>query len=238
MTRPPMFYQQERVSPHCHLGIVHIPTFAGSVLGDPLDASFRREKGRNIGPTQATTPFFNASDYTTINRFKVLKKQMEWMAGKVAVKLLAADKGLGTPADLMIDAEKNGAPFLSDFPHISISISHSGDYAVAALDVRGRSLGLDIELIEAGRMKNIMRVAFSDREIARYQTSDDSRLYLNWTVKEAFLKYIKKGFAEGLKKVEILDGRIVHHGHCVTNLTVDSRILFADYAFTLITESE
>ncbi|MBU1170922.1 MAG: 4'-phosphopantetheinyl transferase superfamily protein [Proteobacteria bacterium] len=178
--------------------------------------------------------FFLPPDFDKINDFKVMKKQVEWMAGKVAVKTLASILKLCPESSLLIDAEKSGAPFLPDFPHISISISHSGDYAVAAMDTRGLGLALDIEAIEQGRMKNIMGVAFSEKEISLYKDHEDSTLYLNWTVKEAFLKYIKKGFAEGLKKVEIIDGAVVHRGSPVTDIRIDTRILYTDYAFTLI----
>jgi 4'-phosphopantetheinyl transferase len=119
-------------------------------------------------------------------------------------------------------------------PDLPVSITHSGDYAVAALGSEETHLAVDIEKIEEGRMQNIMRVAFSDREIESLHGKSDSELYLNWTVKEAFLKYIKKGFAEGLKKVEIFNGSVLHNGSPVDHIGIHSEIFKGQYAFTLI----
>lgn len=235
MTPEPYFFEIEILSEYIQLCFVHLPRFVRMFFGDPSPTDFRRQKNRVLPPSGPLGPFFSESEFDKINKFKVLKKQVEWMAGKVAVKTLAEHMSLCAAGDLRISAEENGAPFLLDYPHISISISHSGDYAVAAMDLGGRGIALDIEAIEQGRMKNIMRVAFSENEIRRYSDSDDAVLYLNWTVKEAFLKYIKKGFAEGLKKVEVLDGHVFHHGRHASGITIDSRIIFKDYAFTLIT---
>lgn len=211
-----------------------IPGLVSEFIGRDHLPDFRRKRGIQLDWTGPLTKYFSPGDMSVINRFKVLKKQAEWMAGKAAVKTLAARAGLAAEADLVISAEKGGAPYLADFPDVAISISHSGDYAVAAMDTRGNNLAVDIEAIEEGRMQNIMRVAFSKREIERYKDSDDATLYLNWTAKEAYLKYIKKGFAEGLKGVEILDGRVFHHGLPLDDLVLDSRIIQGNYALTLM----
>lgn len=232
------FEHQEILSPRRRLCFIHLPGFSRSFLDEADAGDYHRRKSRPLTADSVPGAFFTESDMPTINRFKVLKKQVEWMAGKIAVKRLAEEAGLCAPSALTIRAENNGAPFLPDFPQVSISITHSGEYAAAAMDLSGRGLAVDLEAIEEGRMQTIMRVAFSDREIARYRHSGSPQLYLNWTAKEAYLKYIKKGFAEGLKTVEILEGRVFHHGHPVTGITLDCRFLFSDYAFTLITETD
>lgn len=238
MTPPWPFEKQDILSPHRRLCFIHLPEFSRGFLDEADAVDYHRRKSQLLTVDRVPGAFFTESDMATINRFKVLKKQVEWMAGKVAVKRLAEEAGLCAPSELTIRAENSGAPFLPDFPQVSISITHSGEYAAAALDLSGRGLAVDLEAIEEGRMQTIMRVAFSDREITRYRHSGSRQLYLNWTAKEAFLKYIKKGFAEGLKTVEILDGQVFHHGHPVENITLESRILFSDYAFTLITETD
>ena len=211
-----------------------IPGFVSEFIGKEHLPDFRRKRGILLDGPGPLDVFFRPEDLGVINRFKVLKKQAEWMAGKAAVKTLAERAGLCPARDLVISAEKGGAPYLPDFPGISISISHSGDLALAAMDTGGNTVAVDIEAIEAGRMQNIMRVAFSTREIERYKNSDDATLYLNWTAKEAYLKYIKKGFAEGLKAVEIIDGKVFHHGKPVRDLMIDSSITHQSYALTLM----
>ena len=37
-------------------------------------------------------------------------------------------------------------------------------------------------------------------------------IYRHWTLKEAFLKYIKMGFNESLHRVEIIDNKIFYPG--------------------------
>lgn len=227
-------FEFHTVTESISLCFVHIPLFAADYVGVNDLPEFRRMKSMVLDTQGPLSAFFQPQDIDRINQYKVLKKQVEWMAGKVAVKQLAALAGLCPEPRLVISAHESGAPYLPDFPGASITISHSGDYAVAGLDTRGGNLAVDIEAIETGRMQNIMRVAFSEKEIQRYKNSDDATLYLNWTVKEAYLKYIKKGFSEGLKGVEIIDGRVLHRGRTVDHIVMDSCIVHDTYAMTLI----
>lgn len=230
----PSLFDIQAVTGTISLCFLHIPTFVSDYIAQGLSPDFRRMKGMALDTHGFLTAFFQPEDIDRVNRYKVFKKQVEWMAGKVAVKRLAARAGLCPEPRLRIAAHESGAPYLPDFPGTSITISHSEDYAVAGLDLCGNPLAVDIEAIETGRMQNIMRVAFSEKEIERYKNSSDATLYLNWTAKEAYLKYIKMGFAEGLKKVEIIDGKVMHHGKAQDTLIMDSRIVFGTYAMTLM----
>lgn len=187
-----------------------------------------------LNQTGFLSRYFAPEDFQRINSFKVLKKQVEWMAGKAAVKILACERGFASEAETRISAEISGAPCLMDFPDVPISISHSGDYAVGAMGESRSIVAIDIEHIEPGRMQSIVHVAFSDREIQLLQNKSDQDHYLAWTMKEAFLKYIKKGFAEGLKTVEIIDGQIIHHGQQVLGIEIHSELFERDYALTVI----
>ena len=228
------FYQIRHLHTGIRLCFVNIPDFARRFIpGLDLD-TFRRQKQQLFDSGGPLGLFFSDHDFQRINRFKVLKKQVEWMAGKIAVKILAEIQGLSHDGHTQVAAEESGAPFLTDFPRIPISISHSGDYAVAAMGHPGQRLALDIERVEAERMRSIMHVAFSDREQARLSGKSDKDLYLAWTMKEAFLKYIKKGFSEGLKKVEIMEDRILYHGETVGDIEISTEFFQDDYAFSLI----
>lgn len=216
------------------LCFIHIPDFAETYM-PPIDrTSFRRERARTIDETGPLSRFFTGEDFRKVNGFKVLKKQAEWMAGKAALKILARMRGLTTDDRAGIAAEESGAPYLKCFPDIPVSISHSGDYAAAAMGGPGGIVALDIERVEEGRMQNIVRVAFTDRESSFLSGKSDGEHYLAWTAKEAYLKYIKKGFAEGLKKVEILNGRVFHHNREITGIGIVSEFFQKDYALTLI----
>lgn len=228
------YYSIEKITNNIQLCFVDINLFVKRYFFDIIPDNFRREKSIYFEPDGILRAYFQADDFEKINRFKVLKKQVEWMAGKIAVKKLVALHLKVKENEIKISAKKSGAPFLDDFPQITISISHSGSFAVAAIGFNKQIVAVDIEKIEKGRMQNIGKIAFSNRELKELLDKSDEKHYLFWTVKEAFLKYIEKGFAEGLKKVEFLDGLIFHNEKRVENIIIDSKIIDDEYAFTLI----
>ena len=213
---------------------VDIHAFIQVYMPDIDPDSFRRTKNIFFKSTGPLAFYFTQDDFERINRFKVLKKQVEWMAGKAAVKRLAALSCGVKENTLTIKAEEGGAPYLADFPNLPVSISHSGQFAVAASGTAAIDVAVDIEKVEKDRMKSIGRVAFSKRELEELKDKSDEDHYLWWTVKEAYLKIIGRGFAEGLKKVEFLSGHIFHHEQKVEAITINSKIIHDDYAFTLI----
>ncbi len=157
-------------------------------------------------------PFLSNGELATVNGFKAQKKQIEWICGRFALKALTRELCCPTPlSDIKISYHEKGAPFLNDYPDIPISLSHSGDYTAAALSLSHRTMGIDIEKIEKKPNAFFMKTAFTQREISHIPpTARD--IYRHWTLKEAFLKYIKMGFNESLHMVEIIDNEIFHHG--------------------------
>ena len=59
-----------------------------------------------------------------------------------------------------------------------------------------------------------------------------------WTLKEAYLKYIGRGFHEPLAAVEVFDGRIHHNGRPVPGLGVIQAPLGRDHVISLIYENK
>lgn len=234
MTLSEEYYRITKVDDNIQLCFIDITLFVGKYIKQVNSDNFRREKAIYFDPDGLLESYFSAADFEKINQYKILKKQIEWMAGKVAVKkLVAAFTGINENL-IQILAKESGAPFLPDFPEISISITHSGQYAVAGIGLNKYTVAVDIEKIEANRMESVGRVAFSERELSALKGKGDVLHYTFWTVKEAFLKFIGKGFAEGLKKVEFIDGGIVHHGKRIDGLHIDSKVIDSEYAFTLI----
>lgn len=174
---------------------------------------------------------------TLLNRFKALKKQVEWMAGRYAAKQLARQFVNGQPSldSTRVAYRAKGAPYLASDASLSLSISHSWDYAVAGLGLHpARMLGLDLEKIRPESRNTLLRTAFTTRETEALQSVDDEALFLRWTAKEAYLKYIGQGFHESLKRVEILDNVIFHHTRPVPSLTLHSRLPLPAYAFSMV----
>lgn len=171
-------------------------------------------KNREIAPPMFTVPFLSSDERMRVNRFKALKKQMEWICGRFALKILARDVlDLDMPLDeIRIDYREKGAPYLAQFPEIPISLSHSGDYTAAAITSdTGVALGVDIEKIGNMPDDGFMRTAFTTDEIAN-MAPDPPTVFTHWTLKEAFLKFLGLGFNESLHHVAVIHNQIYHCG--------------------------
>ena len=76
-----------------------------------------------------------------------------------------------------------------------------------------------------------MKTAFTQNEI-EYLNDDATRVFKNWTIKEAYLKYIKKGFNESLHSVEVINDEIRHNKK---KIKVDVYSTFIDdYVLSLV----
>jgi 4'-phosphopantetheinyl transferase len=150
-----------------------------------------------------------------LNHFKSFKRQVEWLAGRLAVKALVAGcLGAELPApEIRVAHDPQGAPFLPGFPDHCISITHAGRFAAAAVSLDPRiALGIDIERLPIPAGDAFLKVAFSDRERQALDPGDGQALARSWTLKEAYLKYIRQGFHRSLHRVEWLNGRLLDGG--------------------------
>ncbi len=207
--------------------------FINTCLKDESYHNFRIKRNRFFKINDFHTVFLSDRELRDVNRFKSRKKQIEWMAGRFIVKQLTA-AALGHDMELhaiRIEYLKEGAPFIKDFPEFKVSISHSGDYATAALlKSEEIDIGLDIEKIRKKPDASFMKLAFTKREINAIKPMNVFKL---WTVKEAFLKYIKKGFNESLHSVEVIDD-IIFYNKRPMDVAIHSGILEKAYAVCLI----
>lgn len=224
--------------PGLALAMVPISSFLQHYLpGLPAD-DYRAARPLTITAEDFTAPLLAPTEIAKVNAFKSHKRQAEWMAGRLAAKSLA---GFGRPArvnfpDITIAYHPEGAPYLAPRPGLSLSISHAADYAVAGLaHSTETALGLDIEKKQSLEIDAILRVAFSDRERRSMSPDDQDRFFECWTLKEAYLKYLGRGFQENLKKVEILnDATIRHNGQIVSGLRVQILRPFPEYTLAVV----
>ena len=226
-----------RPGPGYRLVFVSIPLFLEKCLTIPIGESFRTAPPLVFGVQDFHKPFLGADEITGLNKFKALKKQVEWMAGRYAAKQLARAFINGQPAldGIRVAYREKGAPYLASDPSLSLSISHSWDYAVAGLGLGPTHvIGLDLEKIRPESRNVLLQTAFTSREADALQPMNDEELFLRWTAKEAYLKYIGQGFHESLKRVEILDDTIFHHAQPVPSLTLHSHLPLPAYAFSLV----
>lgn len=213
-----------------------ISVFAEKVLAYACTKGFGKGKNIIFRPEDFNVDFLSKSDFHRVNDFKALKKQVEWLAGRCLIKHMVFDvfKGIKEPEDVVVACEAQGAPYLKDFPSARISLTHAGDMVGAALGVQPCHIGLDIEKIKGIPDNNFMKIAFTPREIEDMRPYTPEGIFLRWTMKEAFLKYIRKGFHESLHHVEVLGGRIFYHGK-PSSITTLSEVINRQYAMSFVT---
>ncbi len=190
-----------------------IPDIINSVLKNRTSHDSGFQPNKLFEKENFNLCFLNAEEISTVNRFKALKKQMEWMAGRYLLKQMVQNFFLPGHAleNINIHYQDLGAPFVADHPDIAVSLSHSHAYTTAACSVnQGQTIGIDIEKISAKPDQGFLKIAFTQKE-RQHLAEDTAQIFRNWTIKEAYLKYIKKGFNESLHKVEIIHDSIRHH---------------------------
>jgi 4'-phosphopantetheinyl transferase len=213
-----------------------IDLLAEKVFTRPLANAYATRPARRFSSEDFTACFFSRAEMEQINRFKVLKKQIEWISGRVLVKsmvhgILMKDTLLSR---ITLAYEPMGAPFIEHSPAIPLSLSHSREYTAAALGTApGTNLGLDLEKINSRPDPYFMETAFSRRERADLAWADTETIYRHWTLKEAFLKYIKMGFNESLHQVEILDNAVWYRSQ-KQDLTLWSELVDQQYWLTVV----
>jgi len=215
--------------------IARIPELLSRFCHRPPPPGYEVKKAVPFRPEDFSLPFLSPEELARLNRFKALKKQVEWACGRFAVKSLA--RRILTPetalTDIRIQYRPQGAPFLEGFEPYSLTLSHSGEMTAAALGKSpGLILGIDIEAVGPMPDDAFMKTAFTPREI-RAMAPNPEDLFRCWTLKEAYLKFIGKGFHESLHHVEILGSRVLHNGKEVP-VTARSWQLEPGYALSLV----
>ena len=180
--------------------------------------------------------FLNSDEINTINGFKALKKQIEWISGRYLIKIMIQyNFSLHQPLNqITISYLDEGAPFLTHDPDIPLSLSHSNNYTASAFcRNKAKTIGIDIEKITKKPDVWFLKTAFTQNEIKHLEDNADS-IFKNWTIKEAYLKQIKKGFNESLHKVEVIDNEIWHNNKQV-NIEIYSTSI-DDYILSLVSD--
>lgn len=184
-----------------------------------------------------TKPFLSSSELSTVNGFKALKKQIEWISGRYLIKQMLSQIFLSNlPLDqISLSYLKEGAPYVTHYPDIPISLSHSNDYtAVACCRNKEQTIGIDIEKVAKKPDAYFLKTAFTQHEISNLK-DDAFDIFKHWTIKEAYLKYIKKGFNENLHKVEVIHNKIWHNKKKI-NVTIYSKRIDNDYVLSLVSD--
>ncbi|XOF33298.1 MAG: 4'-phosphopantetheinyl transferase family protein [Candidatus Electrothrix sp. YB6] len=131
-------------------------------------------------------------------KFRYLKRRKEWLGGRIAVKAaLQAGKKTDDVRQLSVLPNRYGLPIVGgghgktiDF---SVSISHSGGYAVALAAEGQTACGIDLQRI-SDKLSSLTKYFASDRELTLLagQSDYDRHTWLTmlWAVKECLKKSI------------------------------------------------
>jgi phosphopantetheinyl transferase (holo-ACP synthase) len=140
----------------------------------------------------------SAAEQAYFKRFNHLKRRKEWLGGRIAAKaglLFFSEPEKSDVRQLTILPNKYGRPTAEGSSggqeNLSISISHSGRYAVA-LAASGDTCGIDLQKISP-KLASLTDHFASDKELVLLacQSTDeeqDTWLTMLWTVKETLKK--------------------------------------------------
>ena len=140
------------------------------------------------------------------------KRRNDWLLGRwVAKRALSAAMGLANEdlARWQILAAGDGAPevwFDGEASELIVSISHSNEFALAAVAPTGVAVGCDIEKIEP-RDPSFAETFLTRREqLAVATTQEETRpaiVTLLWSTKESVLKMTREGLRADTWTIEV-----------------------------------
>lgn len=153
--------------------------------------------------------FLTSFELKQYQHFTAEKRAKEWLAGRYAVKKLASDFFTFPMISMQVKNARNGMPVLQveGGNHLTISISHSGDYAAAAIALADNLIGIDVEKVEE-RPENWAKEFFTERELV---VNTPAFLTELWAKKEAILKLLQIGLVLPAKDIEITGGEIHYY---------------------------
>ena len=184
-----------------------------------------------------------ARELKTYEDFKVEKRRTEWLGGRYALKQLAMDFFTFNMQQMEVHNTASGKPVLlvPGSTHLPVSITHSGDYAAAAIALTGDNIGIDMEIIEK-RGKEWAKMCFHEDEISSQVPFFLTEL---WAKKEAVSKFLGVGLSIDMKEIRFIGGRLTLYGKALDiwaqlgspNMTVDVTDIEGAYKLAVASEA-
>jgi phosphopantetheinyl transferase len=152
-----------------------------------------------IGDAVFSDGWFSDAELASSREFRLQKRQTEWKHGRLAVKQLAIDLGLCVSArDCVFDRPR--LLVRGEDAERFVSISHSGGYAAAAIDVA--PIGIDVEELRDLRETAAHLFLTDDETGDMRNVRIRDRLLHFWAAKEAVWKQ-RDGVTETLKRTPL-----------------------------------
>jgi len=142
-------------------------------------------------------------------RYRRPADRVRFAATRSALRELLGDRLGVDPASLRLTTGRHGRPELAH-PHggLSFNVSHAGEHALIAISQK-RRVGVDIERIDPGLdWRALVDLVCTADEQRRWITGPATPLqreqfFRCWTAKEALLKAVGLGIADGLRALVI-----------------------------------
>jgi 4'-phosphopantetheinyl transferase EntD len=142
-------------------------------------------------------------------RFGHVKREHEFLAGRLAVRRALTALLDELPAELSIEREDDGAPRVIgvETHHVVVSITHAGTRALAIAAHGPHPVGIDLtEWSDAARIRKVARRAFPRAHERDRVLVDDRTAVRAWALKEAVAKSLRMGLLEqaGFERIEVM----------------------------------
>ena len=194
-----------------------------------------------VSPSLEEDAFFSHLEKTEEGRRKKIlgmtdkKSRMHsLMAGSLLHDALC--ERLGIPKDesgpFSVAYRQGGKPYLTKYPDIHYSLSHSGEYVCCALG--DSPLGVDIQKV-TDCPKGVAPRFFTKEDNRRLDacSGDEGKelFFRMWSIKESYVKLTGKGLSGGLSGFEIdwKGDRVLEAGKCAAYFREQKKV--AGYAF-------
>jgi 4'-phosphopantetheinyl transferase len=151
--------------------------------------------------------FLEVSEHNRAKKYHKEKDKNRFIISRSLLKFALAYYVQSNVESVSIKLLPNKKPYLCEHPNVYFNVSHSGDYAVIAIN--NTPIGIDIEYIDLQySFQDIVSSVFNEDEIHFINHSDHKTkdFYGLWTKKEAFVKALGKGIDDDFSRIPCLDG--------------------------------
>lgn len=149
----------------------------------------------------------NPQEYEKAKRFHWEDDFRSYLTGRMVLRILLS-KYLDISAQNVEFRTQRKKPIITNDPSLKFNLSYSGEYILISLS--RTETGVDIEKINTKfDYHSLLASCFGENEIQSIldePKNSRTNFFLQWTRKEALLKYTGQGITENLNTVPSLDG--------------------------------
>lgn len=190
----------------------------------------------HIKEVENNISLLDVEEMKRFNRYKVEKKKIEFLCGRILQKTVLASVLGVKPKDISFLKNSYGKLFLKHNSEIKFNLSHSGNKLLFAI-TKKKNIGVDIKKNEEDIL-DLMELVFLADEIS-YVNSHCSyhqrreAFYKIWTKKEAFMKLVDRGFNLSPLRFSVPIETKENHSDYIVYETI---VPFKDYVMTIAIE--